>query len=268
MRNNVFLAETNPELVKEWHPTKNGNLTPYNTSCGRKIKVWWLLPYDDPKTGKHFDFEWEAWLHNRRRGTSCPYLTNQAVFEGYNDLQTLSPHLLKFWSPKNKIKPTEISPHSHRSVYWKCENGHDYVAKIYAVNTELCSCPYCRRDKGTKGEKEVFEKLSKLGLEELIFSQYTFNNCKNIRSLRFDFVLKRNNQILLAIEFDGKQHFEEVSFFYKNNTKESLERNQKRDKIKTEFCKQNNIPLLRIPYWDFDRIEEILEKELKSLAII
>ena len=59
------LATLYPELAKEWHPTKNGVLTPNNIACGSNKKVWWLLLYDDPETGKHFDFEWEASIGNR-----------------------------------------------------------------------------------------------------------------------------------------------------------------------------------------------------------
>lgn len=43
--------------------------------AGSREKVWWYLPYDDPKTGKHFNFEWQAVILNRNRGSGCPYLT-------------------------------------------------------------------------------------------------------------------------------------------------------------------------------------------------
>lgn len=69
------LAETNPELAKEWHPTKNGALKPTDVTADSNRKVWWLLPYDDPKTGKHFDFEWEATINHRNNGAGCPFLS-------------------------------------------------------------------------------------------------------------------------------------------------------------------------------------------------
>ena len=62
------LAETHPELAKQWHPTKNGNLTAKDVTCGNRKKVWWYLPYDDPETGKHFDFEWETRISHRSKG--------------------------------------------------------------------------------------------------------------------------------------------------------------------------------------------------------
>ena len=53
----ISLEEYAPDLAKQWHPTKNGDLKPMDVTYGSKKKVWWYLPYDDPKTKKHFDFE-------------------------------------------------------------------------------------------------------------------------------------------------------------------------------------------------------------------
>ena len=58
MPKKASLQETHPELAAQWHPFKNGQLTPEDVTAGCKTKVWWLKSYDDPITGKHFDFEW------------------------------------------------------------------------------------------------------------------------------------------------------------------------------------------------------------------
>ena len=67
----------------------------------------------------------------------------------------------------------------------------------------------------------------------------------------------------LLIEYDGIQHFEEVEIF-----RESLTYIQKNDDIKNQYCKDNDIKLIRIPYWDYDRIEEILQKELATQIMV
>lgn len=54
------LEYRNPELVKQWHTTKNGDLLPSMVTNSSSEKVWWFLPYDDSETGEHFDFEWVA----------------------------------------------------------------------------------------------------------------------------------------------------------------------------------------------------------------
>ncbi|MDA7656552.1 zinc-ribbon domain-containing protein, partial [Akkermansiaceae bacterium] len=63
------LATTHPELVKEWHPTKNGDLTPYDLVVGTPKKVWWKCPKGD-------DHTWKASPHLRNKdNTGCPFCT-------------------------------------------------------------------------------------------------------------------------------------------------------------------------------------------------
>lgn len=54
------LASVRPDLAKQWHLTKNGNLRPTEVAVNSRKKVWWIFPYDDPETGRHHDFEWQA----------------------------------------------------------------------------------------------------------------------------------------------------------------------------------------------------------------
>ena len=61
-------------MAAQWHPTKNGDLKPTQVTVRAGKKVWWLLPYDDQNTGKHFDFEWKATIASRSAGIGCPYL--------------------------------------------------------------------------------------------------------------------------------------------------------------------------------------------------
>ena len=83
--NQSALSTTHPELAAEWHPTKNGDLTPEMVSADSNKKVWWLMPYDDPETGKHFDFEWETTIASRAKSPVCPFLCKKVVFPGFND---------------------------------------------------------------------------------------------------------------------------------------------------------------------------------------
>ena len=114
------LASNYPELAKQWHPTRNGDLKPTDVTCGKNKKVFWYLPYDDPETGKHFDFEWEAWIRDRVNGAQCPYFTGNKVWPGFNDFATKHPELAKQWHPtKNEnLKPTEIACNRHEDIWW------------------------------------------------------------------------------------------------------------------------------------------------------
>lgn len=130
-------------LLEQWHPTKNGELLPRNTSLSSSKKVWWYLPYDDPETGKHFDFEWEAAISNRVRGANCPFLENSLLYPGYNDFATKNPQLLNEWDyTKNKVLPSEIFPSSKDDIWWKCENGHSYQMTPETKKRGY-GCPIC-----------------------------------------------------------------------------------------------------------------------------
>lgn len=160
------LRTTNPELAKQWHPTKNGELTAVQVTASSNKKVWWLYPYDDPKTGKHFDFEWEAIVSSRNKGTGCPFLTGKAVWPGFNDLQTVNPSLAKLWHPtKNgKLKPTQVTINSTKRVWWmypyddlKTGKHFDFEwqSSIVTQNISKHYCPYLSNQAIWKGFNDL-----------------------------------------------------------------------------------------------------------------
>lgn len=132
--------------------------------------------------------------------------------------------------------------------------GHDSHWIIPHALKNNQSCPICKESKG--------EKLIRLYLEDNnidFIQEYKFEDCRNKRSLPFDFYIPSFN---LCIEFDGRQHFEGEDFF---GGKEGFKLTQTRDKVKDSYCKENKIDLLRIPYWELDNIEDILDEEFCKL---
>lgn len=75
---------------------------------------------------------------------------------------------------------------------------------------------------------------------------------EDLKKYSFDFSVIINNQMVL-LEVQGRQHYEEVEVF------DSLEIQQERDKVKREYCLANNIPLIEIPYWEIDNIDNFLQ---------
>jgi len=86
-----------------------------------------------------------------------------------------------------------------------------------------------------------------------IIPQFRFKDCKNKKSLPFDFKVILNSNEYFLIEYQGRQHYEEVNFFNRN-----LEEQQRIDKIKHDYCKNNDIKLLIIRYDEYDKIESII----------
>lgn len=119
------------------------------------------------------------------------------------------------------------------------------------------ACPRCRMSHGAV-KIEQYLKNHNITYER----EYRFDDCKNERPLPFDFFVPTLN---MCIEYDGEQHFMPVRFG-KNETDEHVEKkfaSQKvNDDIKTNYCHENNINLVRIPYTDFNNINEILDKHI------
>ena len=108
----------------------------------------------------------------------------------------------------------------------------------------------------TRGERRVYEHLIKFSDLDII-REFKFDDCKHINPLPFDFKIKYNNRTIL-IEYDGEQHFEPI---FGEKSFDSTIRN---DKIKNDFCLENNIPLLRIPYDKFNEIETLIDNFLEK----
>ena len=129
--------------------------------------------------------------------------------------------------------------------YWlcKCDNGH--TNEIMSSNFgRIKNCLKCH-PKLSHGERKIAELLESLNIS--FIREKSFEDCKNINLLPFDFYLPDYN---CCIEYDGEQHF------YKNIfSHEDFELRKKRDKIKNQYCEKNKIKLIRIPYWDYDNLD-------------
>ena len=106
-------------------------------------------------------------------------------------------------------------------------------------------------NKTSKGEQKIINLLLSGGIK--FEREYTFKNLhgQNNSLLRFDFAIFNNrNKLIACIEFDGKQHFQYTPYFHKN--KFAFQKQQEWDRKKNKYCLLNNIPLIRIPYWDLE----------------
>lgn len=247
------LAIKNPNLAKEWHPTKNINLTPYDVTCGSGKKVWWQCS----KNPKH---EWMAEIVNRNK-SGCPYCAGRLPSEEYN-LAIYYPELCKDWNyQKNEKPPSEYTPGSQKIVWWKCNKcGEEWKGSISNAVWGR-GCPKCFKSYGER----IIDRYLK---EKEMFFEYEFSFDDLLSEsgypLRFDFAVfedMNKTKIKTLIEFDGMQHYKWVKGFF---TEEAFNKLQFHDKLKNEYCNNNNIKLLRIPYWEVNNINSILEKELSN----
>ena len=132
-----------PDIAKQWHPTKNGNLTPENFTPGSNENVWWTCPKGD-------DHDYDATIVHRTNGSGCPYCANQKVSKD-NNLFVLFPNIAKEWHPTKNgdFKPENFTPGSSRiKIWWKCPKGEDHEwDAVIASRSRGSGCPYCSNRK-------------------------------------------------------------------------------------------------------------------------
>lgn len=193
------------------------------------------------------NIEWEAHPSSILHGSGCyecglEKLKNIKIKtddQYKKELKSINPNIIAL----DKYIGSEIS------ILHKCLiDGNEWYARPY--NTLYGKgCPKCNE---SKGEKQVSLYLDKYNIK--YETQKTFDGCYDIKLLPFDFYLPDYN---CCIEYDGKQHFEPIEYF---GGQETFEYTQKHDNIKNEYCKNNGISLLRIPY--FKDVEEELNNFL------
>lgn len=122
-------------------------------------------------------------------------------------------------------------------------------------------CPQCYDVKNSHLSKDI-EKW----LNEHSFSfqkEYRIKECVYKRTLPFDFAIFKNGNLFMLIEADGQHHFDYFRYIRDEKVREAKFLSQKkRDQIKNSYCEQNNIPLLRIPYFKHNELNTILENAL------
>lgn len=174
------LSTTHPDIAAQWHPTKNGEVTPKMISYGSHRKFWWVCDKGH---------EWEAVVLSRGYGTGCPVCAGKAVIPGENDLASMNPQLAAEWHPtKNgELRPSKVTPYSNRKVWWLCDKGHEYQAQISHRASQDSACPYCIGKKVLVGFNDLTTAYPKIADQwhaslngELTPEMFTVGNHKKI----------------------------------------------------------------------------------------
>ena len=147
------------DLLSQWDIEKNLPITPETISFGSNRRIHWHC-----EKGHH----WTAILWSRQKGTGkCPICSNKKIVTGINDLKSQYPALMQQWhTRKNQgLDPSQISPGTHRSVWWICEHGHEWRAEIRTRTLGECSCPVCTGKKVKAGFNDLATKYPRIAKE-------------------------------------------------------------------------------------------------------
>ena len=230
-----------------------------------ETKIWFLCTNEE--TPYHNDFGgYFMSCANFTSGHRCGYCGNNGLVHPKDSLAQyiIDNFGLEFfnkiwnWELNKNIDPWKIKPNSLTEVWWNCPYGNHkpFKRKCNCSCLRDFRCPDCYTP--SLGEVKVLELLDKLKIKYK--TQHWFNDCRMKLPLPFDFYLPKYN---VLIEYDGEQHYKPVNFGGISNERalDNFITTKIRDSIKTWYCQQNNIKLIRIPYWDFGNIEEILIRE-------
>lgn len=197
------LAVTHPQIAEQWHPAKNGPLTPYDVVSGSDKKIWWQCL----KNPKH---EWVSTVNDRRQGYGCPYCSGARVSES-NSLQSLYPELAKEWHPSknDKLTPDKVFTQTSKRAWWRCSINpeHEWTAMIRNRTYMKQGCPYCKIRGWTIDKIRLFIKSIKDELEILTAAEL--------------YVLFQQNGL---IDMQGKGRFFVESLKTGNFPKEELDK--------------------------------------------
>lgn len=216
------LASFFPELVKEWHKTKNID-NPERVSYASNKYAWW-------KCSK-CNYEWKAKISNRsilKRGCPCCSEPAQVVVPGINDLKTKFPHIAKEWHPSKNGHwlPENFAGGASKKVWWQCPLGHEYQATIgHRTAQNGTGCPMCYSGRQTSfAEQAVFFYIKQLYPDAISRHKSDF-----LGKFELDVYIP---SIKYAIEYDGEA-------WHKQNKIE-------REKRKYQICKEHGITLIRM----------------------
>ena len=132
------LAIERPDLVAQWHPSKNLPLTPNDVTAGMETRVWWKCP-------RGRDHVWKAKVLGRaHRGNGCPFCANRRAGLK-NSLAALAPKFAREWHPTKNgdVRPTDVVPGARRKAWWRCRFGHEWQADIVQRTRVGTGCPFC-----------------------------------------------------------------------------------------------------------------------------
>ena len=229
-------TKTQDEYVKEV-ALKNPNIEVVGKYVDARTKIL-------HKCLKH-NVVWDVLPNNILKGCGCFECLKEKIAN--KNSNNHSEYVIKLSSVNPNLVTLDKYINTETKIKHKCTVcGYEWTVKPANVLSGK-GCPKCNE---SHGEKNISAYLTKNDIAYI--SQYTFDDCKDKRKLPFDFYLPELN---ICIEYDGEQHYKIIDRFGGND---GLKIRQLHDEIKTNYCNNNNIPLLRIRY------DENIEEKLKN----
>ena len=154
----------------------------------------------------------------------------------------------------NKLLSKEYENNSIK-LDLECSCGEIHYKSLSQIRCGWTLCEKCLNKLASQGERIIHKYLDENNIKYK--TQYRFKDCINKYTLPFDVCVFDRDNIKALIEYDGEFHYIPKEFV---GGIKALKESQFRDNIKTTYCKENDIKLIRIPYFEKNNIENILRE--------
>lgn len=220
------LEACNPEIAREWHPSKNGSLKPSEITRSSGKKVWWRCSEGH-----------EYLLSVNQRVTRvrvCPYCSSYRIGQG-NSLADKFPEIAAELHPtlNGDLVAEKLAPASHKRVWFICSRGHEYQTPVSSRTTGGTCCPTCNSNSTSKPELRIYSELKWLCPD----AKHRYK----VRRIEFDVFIP---SIRLAIEYDG-------AYWHRDKRSGELIKNAKAEYLGITLIRIREAPLSRLTETDF-----------------
>lgn len=224
-------------LISEY----TGNEKPIDCKCKKCGNIWTTLP--------------KVLITN---GSGCPVCGR--IKASLNESKSHDDFVLELQKANPNIEVLGEYKGTHRKIKCKCKlDGTIWYGYPANLLNKSAGCPTCNI---SNGEREMVSILNKLKINYV--QQYSISDCVYQRKLKFDAFDIDNN---IAFEYNGEQHYRPVDFANKGKewAKTQFELTKNRDKAKIEYCKENKIPMIIIPYTEKDNMESFIIEKISEI---
>jgi hypothetical protein len=245
-----------PNLIKEWHPYKNANLTPKDVTCGTDKIVWWLCL----KCNESYRAKISARTILKY---NCPYCAGKRVSNS-NCLATKNPEIAKEWDLilNGNLTSQCVTSGSKKHAWWicpKCKSSYKSRINNRTRENNPSSCPHCVMYHKEKQAIDIIEKITQKPFKPTNTIPWLVNT-KTGRRYQVDGYSVELNVIL---EHQGEQHCKVLKKFHPNGLSDFFYQLHK-DAEKYRLCKENDCILI-CTYYN-QTYKEIHEHILKTLV--
>ncbi len=227
------------ELISQYQ----GNEKPIKCKCKKCENEWTTLP--------------KVLITN---GSGCPKCGKEKAVKAETKTKEQFVKDLEKVNPFIEVIGEYVN--THTKVECKCKtDGTVWFAYPANLLNGSAGCPYCNI---SVSERKLLDILTKLKIN--FIPQHTIKDCKFVLNLKFDAFDINNN---IAFEYNGEQHYRPVDFAGKGEewAIREFEKTVKRDNVKIEYCKNHNIPIIIVPYWEKNNMEDYILDKLKEIEL-